>query len=179
MTWTQTFTGKAFEHTDPSPAMIDIVDVAHGLAHQCRFNGHLSRFYSVAEHSVYVSMVVPSVIAKAALLHDAAETWMGDLPQPIKGLHPQFAFYEAMIMRQVHRKFHVPLMTDEEEKILAAADRWMAYQEVRHLSPNPDMLQYWPPMPAFTPRVHLDWSYAGLLPEDAKVLFLRRFAEVI
>ena len=53
--WAQTFTGRQFFPLDPDPQDIDIVDIAHSLAMQCRYNGHTDRFYSVAEHCVHVS----------------------------------------------------------------------------------------------------------------------------
>src|ERR1035437_5720974 len=50
-----TFSGLRFWPLDPNPEKILIADIAHALAHQCRFGGHASKFYSVAEHSVHVS----------------------------------------------------------------------------------------------------------------------------
>lgn len=82
--WIETFTGKQFWPLDPRPEEIDIRDIAHALAMQCRFTGHCLRFASVAEHCVLASRLVPSEWAREALLHDAPETYIHDMASPIK-----------------------------------------------------------------------------------------------
>jgi uncharacterized protein len=79
-----TFSGTKFFPLDPRPDEINIVDIAHGLAHQCRFNGQTTRFYSVAEHAWHCSYLVPPEFAFEALLHDAAEAYVGDIIRPLK-----------------------------------------------------------------------------------------------
>ncbi|WP_051202611.1 hypothetical protein [Desulfovibrio aminophilus] len=59
MLWKQTYTGRMFFPLAPDPAAVVIEDVARSLAMQCRFNGHVRRYYSVAEHSVLVSRLAP------------------------------------------------------------------------------------------------------------------------
>ena len=81
--WIQTFTGRQFWPLDPRPEDVDIRDIAHALANCCRFSGHVRKFYSVAQHSVIASQVVPWA-ARLALLHDAAEAYMGDIARPWK-----------------------------------------------------------------------------------------------
>lgn len=92
MTWIQTYTGRAFDLVDPQPDMVEILDIAHALAHQCRFMGHTASFYSVAEHSLLVSDRVPRGDAFEGLMHDAAEAYCVDLAAPIKRL-PGLAGY--------------------------------------------------------------------------------------
>ena len=86
MSWSQTFSGVAFTPLDPRPEDVRLEDIAHHLSLQCRFAGATRRFYSVAEHSVLVSRVVPQEggLPLAALLHDAAEAYLVDIPTPIK-----------------------------------------------------------------------------------------------
>lgn len=86
----ETFSGAEVQLDDPMPSMFNIKDIAVGLANTCRFNGHVKRYYSVAEHSVIVSQILTAQgkpgLALAGLLHDAAEAYLGDVISPIKGL---------------------------------------------------------------------------------------------
>ncbi len=83
-TWIQTYTGKAFDLLHPTPAMVCIEDIAHHLALINRFTGATAEPYSVAQHSVLCSYVVPPEHALAALLHDAAEAYCTDVSRPLK-----------------------------------------------------------------------------------------------
>lgn len=82
--WIQVRSGGKFFPLDPDPDAIDIQDIAHALSNICRYTGHVSEFYSVAEHSCYVSRQLPSEHALAGLLHDAAEAYMNDVASPVK-----------------------------------------------------------------------------------------------
>jgi uncharacterized protein len=82
--WFQTYTGKQFFFYRPTPDMIDIEDIANSLSMQCRFGGHLQHHYSVAEHSVRVSYLVPAYLHLKALLHDASEAYLSDVVRPLK-----------------------------------------------------------------------------------------------
>jgi 5'-deoxynucleotidase YfbR-like HD superfamily hydrolase len=79
-----TYTGLRLDPFNPDPDKIDIVDIAHHLSQMPRFAGATRRWFSVAEHSLNVSLVVPTHYALAGLLHDAAEAYLMDMPSPIK-----------------------------------------------------------------------------------------------
>src|SRR4051794_32940266 len=88
-----TSTGKWFDVFNPNPADVDIEDIVHALSMQCRFTGHTKEFYSVAQHSVLVSLTCPSVDALYGLVHDGSEAYLSDIARPVKK-HPAFGpFY--------------------------------------------------------------------------------------
>lgn len=79
--------GRPVYLLDPRPGDVHPEVIAHSLALQCRYGGHCPRFLSVAEHSLLVAEVVAREhpeLALAALLHDAAEAYVGDWPSPLK-----------------------------------------------------------------------------------------------
>lgn len=82
-----TYTGKVFDLLNPKPEMVCIEDIAHSLAYQCRYTGHTREFYSVAQHCVLMAEnpdLPGDPLQK--LLHDAAETYIGDMAKPWKNL---------------------------------------------------------------------------------------------
>lgn len=89
----ETFTGRKFFPFAPRPEDITIIDIAHSLSMQCRYNGHTTRFYSVAEHCCLLSDYVLKVTGSPSTalrmhLHDAPEAYICDIPKPYKHLAP-------------------------------------------------------------------------------------------
>ncbi len=82
MSYIQTLSGKKFDYLNSTTDDVEIEDIATALSHICRFNGHLPEFYSVAQHSVLCSQIVPPEFAFEALMHDAAEAYCQDIPAP-------------------------------------------------------------------------------------------------
>lgn len=116
--WIQTFTGRQFWPLDPRPEDIDIADIAHALSLTCRFGGHCRNFYSVAEHSVLLASYVTPANALWALLHDAAEAYLCDVPRPVKPFLPGFREMEAGIMAAIVQRFRLPEDQPSEIKIV-------------------------------------------------------------
>ncbi len=103
--WIETYSGKKFHILSPDPAEVDIVDIAHALSNSCRFGGHVSRFYSVAEHSVAVSVCCQHPLE--GLLHDASEAYIGDLVSPLKHSLHRYKRIEARIMACISARFEL------------------------------------------------------------------------
>jgi len=78
--------GRPFYLNDPQPDDIHIEHIAHALANQCRWTGHVKSFYSVAQHCIDVSYIVGPELALTALVHDASEAYIGDISTPLKWL---------------------------------------------------------------------------------------------
>jgi hypothetical protein len=104
--WIQTYTGDRIYPLDPKPEEINIEDIAHSLSLQCRYNGHCERFYSVAEHSLLLSYLVEPEYALDALMHDASEAYLADIPRPIKPYLQGYYEHEASLMAKISEVFH-------------------------------------------------------------------------
>lgn len=101
----RTYTGIAFNLKNPTKEMFEVRDIAWALSHLCRFTGHCSRFYSVAEHSIYVSRLLPMEFKLWGLLHDATEAYIGDCSSPLKAYLKDFREIEHGIARGVSDAF--------------------------------------------------------------------------
>jgi 5'-deoxynucleotidase YfbR-like HD superfamily hydrolase len=119
--WMVTVSGRRMHITRPKPDLIEITDIAHALAKTTRFNGHTigDEVYSVAQHSLLVSEIAELAaardvtfppqgrprIALAALLHDAAEAYLGDLIRPVKSNMPSFTRLERVWEDAIAKRF--------------------------------------------------------------------------
>lgn len=108
--------GKYFDLLDPEGSEITIEDIAHGLSMTCRFAGQCMNFYSVAEHCWHASYQVPAHLARAALMHDAAEAFIGDVTRPLKSLLPDYKAIEKRIEAAIWRRFAVEGIDDPDIK---------------------------------------------------------------
>ena len=108
MNWIQTFSGRRFDLRAPRPEDVNIIDIAYSLSMICRFGGHCRFHYSVAQHSVLVSRQVAREDAFAALLHDAAEAYVGDMVSPLKRLIDGFETIEKAVREVIALRFSIP-----------------------------------------------------------------------
>lgn len=150
---------------------IDIEDIAHSLSLLCRFNGHCAEFYSIAQHSILVSEIVSAENALWGLLHDATESYLSDLPSPIKN-HPRLLFYkqtEKMLSKTIFEKFE---LIGECPKEIKDADYIALVTEKRDLM---NAEEKWPLEDFFKP---LNSRIVPMNPAEAKEAFLNRYYEL-
>ncbi|MCL1619472.1 HD family hydrolase [Ralstonia sp. SM1864_UCD524_TZ4] len=170
MTWILTATGKHFDYADPKPEQIDVLDIAQALSHECRYGGHARRFYSVAQHSVLASQIVPREHALEALLHDAHEAYCKDIPRPLKALLPDYRAVEARVDGVIRARFGLPAKLSDA---VATADLVLLATERRDLMPNDPtpwtVLDGIEPLARRVNTVH---------PERAQAMFIRRWVEL-
>ena len=167
--WMQTYTGKQFYALDPRPEDIDPHDIAHALSMQCRFNGHVKQFYSVAEHCILLSEAVSEENALWALLHDATEAYVGDLVRPLKKNLPQYIAIEDKLMGVIAQRFG--LSGEIPPEVHWADSRILLTERDALMNPSPhkwavDDLE---PLPVQIP---------GWNPGTAEVLYLARLWEL-
>lgn len=134
--WIQTLTGQQFWPLDVRPGDISILDIAGALAKMCRFAGHSTVFYSVAQHCVLGSYAIEArggttSHALAFLLHDASEAYVVDVPRPLKRLEA-LAGYRAVeeeVQQAIGREYGVNL----DDPLVHLMDNVMLATEYRDL----------------------------------------------
>jgi len=170
MSWITTITGKHFNFRDIQPESICIEDIATALSNICRFTGHVPEFYSVAQHSVLVSELVPPEYALEALLHDAAEAYCSDINSPLKSLLPDYRAIISNVEMVIAWKFNLPPAMSEPVK---HADLVMLATERREF--GLDDGTPWPILDGIDPA---PMFIAPLSPRQALVRFMQRFNEL-
>jgi uncharacterized protein len=147
--------GAWFDFGAPASSNFTIEDIAHGLSNICRYAGQCRKFYSVAEHSLLVSETANGLELEA-LLHDAAEAFMGDITRPLKQLLPEYKKIENDVEEAILTKFGLttplPLEVKHADlRVLAAeqsqimprgTDDWVRKQNV---VPASVIVRHFPP----------------------------------
>jgi 5'-deoxynucleotidase YfbR-like HD superfamily hydrolase len=168
--WIQTFSGRQFWPLNPFPDEIFIEDIAHALSLVCRYTGHCSSFYSVAQHSVRVSYRAQKlflqidkspgrferarIVALCGLLHDASEAYISDVSRPVKHsatFGPIYKEIEANLEAQINRRFglpaYLPVIKKADNELLATERRDLMAVPPREWSkdaqPLPDHISPW------------------------------------
>lgn len=167
--WIQCFSGGQFFPLDPRADEMRIADIAHSLSMQCRYAGHCQRFYSVAEHSVLLARQAAPEHRLWALLHDASEAYLVDVPRPVKGSLGGYKDIESNVMAVIAERFG--LRGPMPEEVHAADVRICVDEKAQNMAPGPmwgiDGLE---PL-GVTLRF---WS-----PAEAEEKFLDAYAEIV
>jgi len=164
-------TGRFVDPLNLTADDIDIEDIAHALAHTCRYGGHCSRFYSVAEHCVILSHLVAEEFAIYALLHDAYEAYSSDVPDPVKSKLTAYQQAENEGLAVILDKWGlVPYILPNIKK----ADKRLMLNESAELMPRPFTHKHLYPYNSdeIPPII-------GLTPAEAKESFLNRFIALL
>lgn len=158
---------------DPDPAVIRPTVIAHSLSNLCRWTGHVRTFYSVAQHCVLVSQIVPPELALQGLLHDASEAFIGDVSRPLKVLLDELA---PGVLRGIEERLHEAVADAFDSgyphhPLVKEADNLALATECRDILPPPDDPRFGLPDP-LPERIH------ALGPDEARRLWLDRFEEL-
>lgn len=128
-----------FDYADPKPENINIEDIALALSHACRFAGMCEQYYSVAEHSILCMLLAEKMypdneeLAFAALMHDASEAFITDIPKPLKLLCPGYGEVEKQVEAVIAEKYQIETRWHEQVKEI---DLMMLKTEKKHLFPD-------------------------------------------
>ena len=181
----QSYSGKKIDLNHPTPEAVDIEDIAHALSLTCRFGGHCRRFYSVAEHSLLVEQLqhknrdeyskIPNpALSMALLLHDSAETYIGDIITPLKRLlHSEILDIEYTWLSAVERHFGLGTTLSNPEPDIKKYDlEALSIEAIALFNPVPQ----WYTMPPIEKMKRI--PLACCTPEQAKKKFLSRFRAI-
>lgn len=161
MTWIQTASGRSFDLAQPRAQDVTIEDVAHALSLICRFGGHMPKHYSVAQHCVVVSHLVPRENALAGLLHDASEAYVGDVVRPLKRMLPGYRDIEDRVWNAIASRFGIDPTLPASVK---EADRIAMFWERRDLLAKP-------------PKDWTDGQCAAMVPAERLIAWTAQDAE--
>lgn len=176
----QTYSGKKVWIGAPQPSDIEFDDIAHHLSMLCRFGGACRRFYSVAEHSILVSKLVPRHLALPALFHDSPEAYLGDVIRPVKMHLADYKPLEHKFAAVIAERLKIEGLAEPSEEI-CEADFMALYHESVDLL-NPSLRAEWQSIVPAQVRSDLRQlsppEIEGLDPASAKAAFIDRCLEL-
>lgn len=162
---------------DPRAETIRARDIARGLATEYRYGGHTSELYTVAEHSVIVSFCVPQQHALRALLHDASEAYIRDLPSPVKKL-PELAGYrlvEERLQNAIYARFGIDPADAHGAAAVREADIRILADETEQIQPRANVYDEQIAQLGIVSYGHALMCFE---PADAERVWLARFREL-
>lgn len=127
-----TITARYFDYLAPHLCELSVREITQGLSNECRFAGQCIEFYSVAQHSVLLSYIVPKHLAMQGLVHDGGESVLKDIPKPLKNLLGDYQIIERSVEEPLFASFGLPAKLDPAIK---KADIVMRVTEQRDLMP--------------------------------------------
>lgn len=186
--WILTANGMRIDYINPEPSQITILDIAHSLGNLCRFTGGTKHFYSVAQHSLFVSKIVYDLLKGeltaeemettafydqmlAALLHDAAEAYINDLASPLKQvINGRYAWVEHGLTKAIFERYGVDMeyknnIVKDADNIACMHERYFMLPAHKDWPVDKDRVQYEAP------------QYVG--PAEAGQLFMQAFQSVM
>lgn len=178
-----TYTGKSINLNDLKPEDIDPRDIAHALSNLCRYNGHTTRFYSVAEHCVRLARYAFNNytaddgynirLARALLIHDATEAYVGDVIYHLKQQLPQFCKFEDKVGKRINDKFSIDMSKDVQGEV-SSLDRRICFDEMYALYGRIDPWFYENKVvPLGMDKIYLDATdRMGWTPEQAEAKYI-------
>lgn len=184
--WLSTHSGKRFHPLAPRVGDVEITDIGYSLSKLCRFNGHVMKFYSVAEHCVRVSDYIrvnlheSSQLALFGLLHDAAEAYIGDMAAPLKREMKDFQHIEAGIMGTILVALGFPALVDlQSHAVVKWVDRrFLATEASQLLSDAGTSVSDWVGPEEFSKLVIPGYDISPWAPDYAAGVWLSRYFEL-
>lgn len=165
--------GALFDYNEPEKTDVQIEDIAAALSKVCRFAGHIHQFYSVAQHAINASRIVPQEHAFDALMHDTAEAFTNDLPTPLKFAVPVFKELEVKIesAMSVRFGFNYPL----PDAVKLADSQMLSIEKIKLKRDH----SHWSVLDGIeTAHIEHLVDLTPMVPNRAERLFLERYWEL-
>ena len=136
-----TYTGIHFYPAQPDAEGICIEDIAHALSYLCRGNGHVSKYWSVAQHCILCAREAaarewPDRLVLACLLHDASECYLSDVPRPFKSELTGYREHEERLLQMIYVRYLGSPLTDEERRMVREIDDGALFYDLKELLHN-------------------------------------------
>lgn len=170
--WIATASGVPFFPLDPRPEEVRLEDIVHALSQQCRWSGHTSVPYSVLEHSIHVAKLIEQWGGTEAeiltgLTHDGSETYMIDLPRPVKNdiMMAPYVAAECRVQAVIAEHLHLPYPFPE---IVKQADTEILGYEAEGLMPTNGLLKHYYILPEMK---DYNWYALELSPDKVREEF--------
>lgn len=172
---TQTYSGIEFDAFNPTEEMIDIRDIAHGLANTCRFHGQCKFFYSVGQHCIqgykYLKTIVnlwddkerskeyKNKVLLTWLLHDATEAYILDMPTPIKNKLREYKRLESNLNKVIVNKFRLldpaPFAIKHMDSVMLSTEYYKLFKGVYKYMDNFIQTKYHKFESAIEPKIYI------------------------
>lgn len=173
-------------------ADIWIEDIAHHLSHVARFCGATNFHYSVGQHSLLVEWIIKESYNGSpqarlrALLHDAHEYAMGDVPTPFQvwlrdtlcdGVD-YLAKAKELLDEEIFTTLNLPPISAKEQGEIHAADKSAFIIEARQVfHREPEWLDEYAELNGLTIIPHQ--TLLPSTPEYVREKFLERYHELV
>lgn len=188
--WTESLNSHAIDFENLQNYEFPLDDIAHSLSLMCRFNGHIPQFYSVGQHSLFVSWMMGDLSTRMQFLgltHDVHEHVVSDIPNPVKQLMKSkydfdFGKIEDEIDLAFFKKIEIDAPTVEEKKIIKYYDMLALKFEKDFLKKSPN---HWPIDDYFKDYKYQDEdieafkTYLNLSKFTTKELFKSAYTELL
>lgn len=182
-----TYTGRLIDVKNPKPDDINLIDIARGLSRQFRFNGLTKHYhlYTVAQHSIIVSKLCLNPKSMLlAMLHDASEAYLHDIPTPIKLHLPDYQLIEARWQEAILEAlmpadlFDTVSEADACEEECKSCDRLALVHEVNTIVMHPEAYAGIEKIPEIA-QIHELRVGNVLCIEDAALQYIKTFDAII
>ena len=129
-----TISGVFIDPFDAKPEQINVYDIAHSLSLICRANGHIDRFYSVAQHCLNCVKEAEArgfskKVQLYCLMHDAAECYISDITRPVKNRLCSYREAEKKLLDIIYTTLCGAIPNEEEYSQIEIIDDCLLYHE--------------------------------------------------